>query len=57
MKNGDYFRVNFVISNGSVAYDGPNDSLFFSILLHNSEFQILNSEIYTGNFGIRNSEL
>ena len=25
-------------------YDGPNGSLFISILLHNSEFRILNSE-------------
>ena len=31
-------------------YDGPNCSLFISILLHNSE-RILNSE-----FGIRSSE-
>ena len=38
-------------------YDGPNGSLFISILLHNSEFRVLNSEICTTNFGIRNSEL
>ena len=31
-------------------YDGPNGSLFISILLHNSE-------ICTTNFGIRNCEV
>ena len=39
------------------SYDGPNGSLFISILLHNSEFRILNSEICTTNFGIRNCEV
>ena len=38
-------------------YDGPNGSLFISILLHNSEFRILNSEICTANFEIRNCEV
>ena len=38
-------------------YDGTNGSLFISILLHNSEFRILNSEICTANFGIRNCEV
>ena len=40
-------------------YDGPNGSLFISILLHNSEFRTLNSEFrfYTANFGIRNCEV
>ena len=32
-------------------YDGPNGSLFISILLHNFEFRILNSE-----FRILNSD-
>ena len=34
-------------------YDGPNGSLFISILLHNSEFRIF----FTANFGIRNCEV
>ena len=41
----------------SGVYDGPNGSLFISILLHNSEFCIPNSEICTANFGIRNCEV
>ena len=39
------------------SYDGQNGSLFISILLHNSEFRIPNSEICTANFGIRNCEV
>ena len=45
-------------------YDGPNGSLFISILLHNSEFRILNSELRIpkfalriSKFGIRNCEV
>ena len=48
---------NFSAFHWSPHYDGPNGSLFISILLHNSEFQILNSEICTTNFGIRNCEV
>ena len=45
------------VGGGQVQYDGPNGSLFISVLLHNSEFRILNSEICTTNFGIRNCEV
>ena len=39
----------------TVLYDGPNGSLFF---FHTtSQFRILNSEICTTNFGIRNCEV
>ena len=38
-------------------YDGPNGSLFISILLHNSKLLIPNSEICTANLGIRNCEV
>ena len=31
--------------------------MFLSTLLHNAEFQIMNSEICTANFGIRNCEV
>ena len=31
-------------------YDDPNDSIFISILLHNSEFRILNSEFRISKF-------
>ena len=41
----------------AVRYDGSNGSLFISILLHNSEFRIPNSEICTTTFGIRNCEV
>ena len=41
----------------NVIYDGPNGSLFISMLLHNFKFRILNSEICTANFGIRNCEV
>ena len=34
-------------------YDGPNGSLFISIILHNSEFRILNSEFWIPNSEIR----
>ena len=37
-------------------YDGPNGSLFISILLHNSEFRILNSEFRIPKFALRISE-
>ena len=41
------FRMSFAANWKGVAhiaiYDGPNVSLFISILLHNSEFRILNS--------------
>ena len=37
-------------------YDGPNGSLFISILLHNSEFRILNSEFRNLHCEFRNSE-
>ena len=37
-------------------YDGPNGSLFISILLHNSEFLILNSEFRIPKFALRISE-
>ena len=42
---------------GFTLYDAPNDSLFISIVVHNSEIRILNSEICTSNFGIRNCEV
>ena len=38
-------------------YDGPNGSLFISILLHNSEFRILNSEFRNLHCEFRNSNL
>ena len=41
----------------TVCYDGPNGSLFISILLHNSEFRILNSEFRNLPCEFRNSEL
>ena len=34
----------------TLIYDGPNGSLFISILLHNSEFR--NSELRISEFGI-----
>ena len=34
-------------------YDGPNGSLFISIVLHNSEFWIPNSEIRIPQFALR----
>ena len=37
-------RPRHVETLGSYMSDGPNGSLFISILLHNSEFRILNSE-------------
>ena len=37
-------------------YDGPNGSLFISILLHNFEFRILNSEFRILKFAVRISE-
>ena len=40
-----------------VFYDGPNGSLFISILLHNAEFRILNSEFQNLHCEFRNSEL
>ena len=45
------------IEQKSRTYDGPNGLLFISILFHNFEFWIPNSEIRTTNFGILNSEL
>ena len=49
---------------GHNKYDGPNGSLSISILLHNSElwipnseFRIMTSEICTMSFGIRNCEV
>ena len=47
----------YSLNKGCHTYDGPNGSLFISILLHNAEFRILNSEICTTNFGIRNCEV
>ena len=38
----EFYLVKYLAK--AVFYDGPNDSLFISILLHNFEFQILNSE-------------
>ena len=38
-------------------YDGPNGSLFISILLHNSKFRILSSEFRNLHYEFRNSEL
>ena len=40
---------------GAIKYDGPNGSLFISILLHNSEFRNLHCKIL--EFGIRNCEV
>ena len=40
----------------AVRYDGPNGSLFISILLHNSEFRISNSEFRIPKFALRLSE-
>ena len=39
-----------------LVYDGPNGSLFISILLHNSEFRILNSEFRNLHCEFLNSE-
>ena len=38
-------------------YDGPNGSLFISILLHNSEFRIPKFALRISEFGIRNCEV
>ena len=46
-----------VPESGCDMYDGPNGSLFISILLHNSEARILNSEFRNLHCEFRNSEL
>ena len=43
------FRVG---AGGVVLYDGPNGSLFITILLHNSEFRIPKFALRISEFGI-----
>ena len=38
-------------------FDGPNCSIFISILLHNSEFRIPKFALRISEFGIRNCEV